>query len=65
MEFNEVLIVLMFVSFILLLFTGFPVAWVLAGVGTVFAFIAWMADLHMDTLLGIDFNSVGLVVSRN
>jgi tripartite ATP-independent transporter DctM subunit len=64
MEFNEILIVMMFVSFIALLFSGFPVAWVLAGVGTLFASIAWMADLNMDTLLGIDFNSAGLVVSR-
>ena len=64
MELNEILIVMMFVSFIALLFSGFPVAWVLAGVGTLFASIAWMADLNMDTLLGIDFNSAGLVVSR-
>lgn len=64
MELNELLIVLMFVSFILLLFTGFPVAWVLAGVGTLFGLIAWGFDLWGDTLFGIDFNTMGIVVSR-
>lgn len=64
MEINEILIVLMFVSFILLLFSGFPVAWVLGGVGTAFGFIAWFCDLYLDTAIGIDFLSMGLVVDR-
>lgn len=64
MEINEILILSMFASFILLLFTGFPVAWVLGGVGTVFAGIAYLCDIHLDTIIGIDFNSIGIVVSR-
>jgi tripartite ATP-independent transporter DctM subunit len=64
METNEILIVAMFATFILLLFTGFPVAWVLAGVGTLFAFLAYLSDMHLDTITGIDFLSVGLVVDR-
>ena len=35
------LVIAMFVAFIALLFTGFPVAWVLAGVGIVFADISF------------------------
>ncbi|WP_370693325.1 TRAP transporter large permease subunit [Oceanobacter sp. 4_MG-2023] len=64
MEINEILIIAMFASFILLLFTGFPVAWVLAGVGTVFALLAYLSDMYLDTIIGIDFTSVGLVVDR-
>lgn len=64
MEINEILIVSMFASFILLLFTGYPVAWVLGGVGTLFAGIAYLSDIYLGTWMGIDFNSVGLVVSR-
>ncbi len=64
MEINEILIVAMFVTFILLLFTGLPVAWVLAGVGVLFAFIAYQSDIYLDTITGIDFLSVGLVVDR-
>ena len=36
------LVIAMFLSFIGLLITGFPVAWVLAGVGVGFAGIAWL-----------------------
>ncbi|PHS65502.1 MAG: C4-dicarboxylate ABC transporter [Thalassobium sp.] len=64
MEINEILIVAMFASFILLLFSGFPIAWVLGGVGTLFAALAYMSDMYLDTMIGIDFNSIGLVVSR-
>jgi len=62
MEINEILIVAMFASFILLLFSGFPIAWVLGGVGTLFAALAYMSDMYLDTMIGIDFNSIGLVV---
>lgn len=64
MEINEILILAMFASFILLLFTGFPIAWVLGGVGTLFAGIAYLSDIYLDTMIGVDFNSMGMVVSR-
>ncbi len=44
MDFNEILVIAMFVTFIGLLFTGFPVAWVLAGVGVLFAGIDVIGD---------------------
>ena len=34
---NEVLAVLMFVSFIALVFSGFPVAWLLGGLAVIFS----------------------------
>lgn len=64
MPFNEVLILLMFVSFIGLLMTGFPVAWVLGGVGILFATAGYYSDLYLDTFTGIDFLTLGLVVNR-
>ena len=33
---NEALAVLMFLSFILLVFTGYPVAWILGGLAVMF-----------------------------
>lgn len=33
MDINEILVIAMFLSFIALLFTGIPVAWVLGGIG--------------------------------
>jgi tripartite ATP-independent transporter DctM subunit len=54
----------MFLSFIGLLFTGFPVAWVLGGLGILFAFIGQLADSYLDTLTGLDYLTLGLVVNR-
>ena len=48
------LVIAMFVSFIALLFTGFPVAWVLAGVGIVFAGVGWWTDDIGWTVTGLD-----------
>ena len=59
------LVIGMFVSFIALLFTGFPVAWVLAGVGVLFAGVAWWTDNVMEwTMTGLDYNTLGLLVGR-
>ncbi|NQZ32055.1 MAG: TRAP transporter large permease subunit [Oceanospirillaceae bacterium] len=64
MEINELLVIGMFVSFILLLFTGIPVAWVLGGIGVVFAGLGYLADMYLDTITGLDFLTLGLVVNR-
>ncbi|WP_027855165.1 TRAP transporter large permease [Marinobacterium litorale] len=64
MDANEVLVVLMFGTFIALLFTGLPVAYVLAGVGIVFTMIGYFSDLYIGTITGLDYNTVGLVVNR-
>ncbi len=59
------LVIGMFVSFIALLFTGFPVAWVLSGVGVLFAGVAWWTDNVMEwTMTGLDYNTLGLLVGR-
>ncbi len=68
---EEVLVVWMFMSFVGLLFTGFPVAWVLAGIGVAFCGIAYLADNSMlvwtgleETLTGLDYLTLGTVVNR-
>jgi len=61
---NEILVIGMFVSFIGLLFTGIPVAWVLGGIGVVFAGLGYLADQYLDTITGLDFLTLGLVVNR-
>ncbi len=58
------LVIGMFVSFIALLFTGFPVAWVLAGVGIAFAGVGWWTDDIGLTATGLDYNTLGLLVGR-
>ena len=68
---EEKLVVAMFLSFIALLFTGFPVAWTLAGVGVLFCGIAYLFDNGWmnwtgleDTLTGLDYLTLGVVVNR-
>ena len=59
------LVLTMFLSFIALLFTGFPVAWVLAGIGITFGGVAWFTDNVMGwTMTGLDYNTLGLLVGR-
>lgn len=64
MEFNEILVIAMFVTFAVFLFTGIPVAYVLGGVGVLFAGIGYYSDIYMDTITGLDFLTLGLVVNR-
>ena len=64
MEMNEILVISMFLTFIVFLFTGIPIAYVLAGVGILFGGIGYLSDLHLDTFTGLDLNVLGLVVSR-
>lgn len=64
MDANEIMVIAMFISFIALLFTGIPVAWVLGGIGIIFAFIGQFADNNLDTITGLDYTTLGLVVNR-
>lgn len=64
MDINEILVIAMFLSFIALLFTGIPVAYVLGGIGVIFALVGYLADLYLGTLTGLDFTTLGLVVNR-
>jgi len=41
MEINEILVISMFLTFIVFLFTGIPIAYVLAGVGIIFGGIGY------------------------
>ncbi|WP_306197040.1 TRAP transporter large permease subunit [Ruegeria discodermiae] len=68
---EEKLVIVMFVTFIALLFTGFPVAWALAGVGVAFCGLAYLFDNGMmnwtgleETLTGLDYLTLGAVVNR-
>lgn len=64
MDANSVLVILMFLSFIGLLFTGFPIALVLGGVAMIFTLIGYLADLYLGTWTGLDYMTVGMVVNR-
>ncbi len=64
MEFNDYLVIAMFLTFVGLLFTGFPVAWVLGGVSVIYTVVGYYSDLWFDTFTGLDYLTLGLSVNR-
>ncbi len=68
---EEKLVIAMFMTFIALLFTGYPVAWTLAGVGVAYCGLAFLFDNDLmlwtgldSTLTGLDYLTLGAVVNR-
>ena len=51
---NEVLAVMMFISFIALVFTGFPVAWLLGGLAIFFSALAVVLEADFNLAIGMD-----------
>ena len=64
MEFNDYLVIAMFLTFVGLLFTGFPVAWVLGGVAMLFTLVGYCSDLWFGTITGLDYLTLGMVINR-
>ncbi|MCB1692476.1 MAG: TRAP transporter large permease subunit [Pseudomonadales bacterium] len=64
MSAGDILSLAMFVSFIVLIFTGFPVAWVLGGLAVLFTAIGIIADVdfHLPVAMSWDYST--LVVDR-
>ena len=51
-------------TFVGLLFTGFPIAFVLGGVAMLFTLVGFLSDMYLGTITGIDFQVVGMVANR-
>ena len=64
MEFNDYLVIAMFLTFISLLFTGFPVAWVLGGVSVWFTFVGYFTDQYFGTWTGLNYLTLGMSINR-
>lgn len=64
MEFNDYLVIAMFLTFVGLLFTGYPIAWVLGGVACIFTLVGYYSDLWFGTVTGLDYLTLGLSVNR-
>ncbi len=64
MSINDVLSLLMFAAFIGLVFTGFPVAWVLGGLACLFTAIAIILDIDLGFAIGVDWAYTSLTVER-
>ena len=65
MELREWLAIAMFISFIVLIFTGFPIAWVLGGLAVLFTALGIVAERDFGIFTGVDWNYASLVVDRS
>lgn len=61
---NELLALLMFASFIGLVFTGFPVAWILGGLAVLFSAIAIVLEVDFQIPIGVDWAYTSITVDR-
>jgi len=64
MDSSGILVLAMMLSFIGLLFTGYPIAFILGGVAMLFTLIGYGSDLMFGTMTGLDYMTIGLVVNR-
>lgn len=64
MSINDVLSLLMFMSFVGLILTGFPVAWVLGGLSVLFTAIAIVLEVDLGFSLSVDWAYASLSVNR-
>jgi tripartite ATP-independent transporter DctM subunit len=61
---NEILAILMFASFIALVFSGFPVAWILGGLAVIFSALAVVLQVDFAIPIGMDWAYTSLTVDR-
>ena len=64
MSINDLLSILMFVAFIALIFSGFPVAWVLGGLAILFTAVAIILEVDLGFDIGVDWAYTSLTVDR-
>jgi len=65
LETREWLAIAMFASFIGLIFTGFPVAWVLGGLAVLFTAFGIIAEVDLGVPTGVDWAYASLSVERS
>lgn len=64
MALNELLAIGMFISFMALVFTGFPVAWILGGLSVIFTALAIVLEVDFNVAIGVDWDYTSLSVDR-
>ncbi|MBC8258534.1 MAG: TRAP transporter large permease subunit [SAR324 cluster bacterium] len=64
MEVSEILVLMMFGTFLVFLFSGYPIAFVLGGVGVLFTGVGYYSDIYFDTITGLDYTTLGLIANR-
>ncbi len=53
-----------FVAFIALIFSGYPIAWIMGGLAILFTGIGVLSDTYLDTFFGVDWGYTSIAVTR-
>ena len=61
---NEILALAMFLAFIGLVFSGFPIAWILAGLAVLFTALAIVFEADFGVPIGVDWAYASISVER-
>ena len=61
---GEWLALSMFLSFIVLVFSGFPVAWILGGLAVFYTVLAIVLELDLGIATGVNWNYTSLTIDR-
>lgn len=61
---NEILAIVMFASFIALVFSGFPVAWILGGLAVLFTAFAIVLEVDFAVPIGMSWDYTSITVER-
>ncbi len=62
---NEILALLMFFGFIVAVFTGYPIAWLLGGLAIVFTALAIVLEVDFHVPVGVDWAYTSLTIDRS
>ena len=62
---NEILALLMFFGFIVAVFTGYPIAWLLGGLAIVFTALAIVLEVDFHIPVGVDWAYTSLTIDRS
>lgn len=54
----------LFASFVGLIFTGYPVAWLMGGLAVAFTAMSVLSDTYLDTFFGVDWGYSSIIVDR-
>ena len=63
-EANHYMAIGLFASFIVFIFMGYPVAWLMGGLAILFTLLSILLDTYFDTFFGLDWGYTSIVVTR-
>ncbi len=63
-EANHYMALGLFASFIIFIFLGYPVAWLMGGLAILFTLISVLSDTWLDTFFGVDWGYASIMVDR-